>query len=88
MVDTPTPSDAPEPTPLEKFRATVEAYLTRTGIAPATFGLLVCKDQSFVFDLLRDHREPRFSTIEKVEAFMRAHPEGITVKAAQQATGT
>jgi hypothetical protein len=63
------------PTPVEEFHARVEAYLEATGMSAARLGLVVCKDASFVFDL-RAGREPRFSTIEKVDAFMREHPNG------------
>jgi homoserine dehydrogenase len=75
------------PTLLNKFRGAVEAYLEQTGMSPTRFGMLACRDQSFVFDL-RDGREPRFSTIEKVEGFMREHPGGETEKPAACAAGS
>jgi hypothetical protein len=67
---------AERPTPIVEFCARVEAYLAHTGMAPARFGLLACRDQSFVFDLREGKREPRLSTIDKVDEFMTAHPNG------------
>jgi len=55
--------------PLDEFRAKVEEFISSTGMAPSTFGDKACKDFNFVADL-RDGREPRFSTISKVEDFM------------------
>lgn len=54
---------------LKTFKAEIEAFLTKHGMAPATFGSEACNDTAFVTDL-RDGREPRFSTIAKVRAFM------------------
>lgn len=58
---------------LDQFRADIETYLTVTGLTPTAFGSKAAGDPNFVFDL-RDGREPRFSTIEKVRAFMTAQP--------------
>ena len=55
---------------LTKFRSDVEAFLQRTAMAPSRFGLLACNDRAFVIDL-RAGREPRLSTIEKVNQFMQ-----------------
>jgi hypothetical protein len=76
-----------QPKPLEAFLARVENYLASTGMAPARFGELAVNDPCFVSDVLREGREPRFSTIEKVEAFMREHPNGEPEKPAA-VTGT
>jgi hypothetical protein len=67
------------PTPFEEFHARVEAYLKRTGMAAARFGLLACGDQNFVFDLREGRRDPRLSTVEKIDGFMRTHrtPDGM-----------
>jgi hypothetical protein len=66
---------AERPTALAEFHKRVEAYLSRTGMKPSLFGLLACKDQSFVSDL-GNGREPKLSTIERVDQFMRDHPDG------------
>lgn len=54
---------------LRKFLDDVEAYLTEADLTPTAFGNKAAGDPNFVFDL-RAGREPRFSTIEKVRAFM------------------
>ncbi len=54
---------------LDEFRHRVEDFLVRTSLAPSRFGLLACNDPAFVQDL-RAGREPRLSTIEKVDKFM------------------
>lgn len=54
---------------LQRFLADVEAHLVETGLTPTAFGTKAAGDPNFVFDL-RAGREPRFSTIEKVRAFM------------------
>lgn len=48
----------------------VDAFLARTGMAQAAFGDHACNDRSFVADLRSGTREPRLSTIEKVDRFM------------------
>ncbi len=54
---------------LKAFKAEIDAFLAKHDMAPATFGAEACNDTAFVTDL-RDGREPRFSTIAKVRAFM------------------
>jgi hypothetical protein len=61
--------------PITEFKSRVEAYLVRTRMSERRFGKFSCNDSSFVADL-RGGREPRFSTIEKVDAFMTDHPDG------------
>lgn len=53
-----------------EFIARIDAFLERTGMAQAAFGEMACKDRSFVADLKSGSREPRLSTIEKVEKWM------------------
>ena len=66
---------SPRLTPLEEFHSRVEDYLKRTGLAASSFGQLAVNDSSFVEDL-RAGREPRFSTIGRVDQFMTEHPDG------------
>jgi hypothetical protein len=68
------------PIPIREFHERVEAYLARTGITPSRFGLMACRDQSFVFDLREGKREPRHSTIDLVDRFMAEHPNGSAPK--------
>lgn len=53
----------------ETLLAEIEGYLTRTGMKPTAFGQAVAGDPSFVFEL-REGREPRAGTIDKVRNFM------------------
>ena len=55
---------------LEAFKSEVEAFLAEARIAPSRFGTAACGDSAFVIDL-RNGREPRFSTIERVRSYMR-----------------
>lgn len=61
-------------TTLDAFKSRIEQFLLDWGMAERTFGLSACKDTAFVRDL-REGREPRQSTIEKVERFMREHEQ-------------
>lgn len=58
---------------LEQFRALVEKYLTEHSISPTAFGKRFAGDPLFVFQL-REGREPREATREKVLAGMSAAP--------------
>jgi hypothetical protein len=49
----------------------VEKFLRRNGTAPTRFGRNVVGDPRFVFDL-RNGRDPRPTTIERVRAYMEA----------------
>lgn len=60
-------------TTLEQFLHRIDAFLERTGMSQTAFGLAVCNDGSFVTDLRRGKREPRLSTIDRVEQFMSEH---------------
>lgn len=57
-------------TTLEQFLHKIDAFLERTGMSQTAFGLAVCNDGSFVTDLRSGKREPRISTIDRVERFM------------------
>lgn len=52
---------------LDRFREEVEAQIAREGITPTAFGRKYAADPLFVFQL-RDGREPRTATREKVLA--------------------
>ena len=49
----------------------VEKYLRRNGTAPTRFGRDALGDPRFVFDL-RNGRDPRPQTVERVLAFLEA----------------
>lgn len=55
---------------LDEFKARVEAFLIERRLSAREFGHRACKDASFVFDL-RDGREPRSSTMSKVDRWMQ-----------------
>lgn len=57
---------------LEKFKASVEAYLEKHGMTPTRFGREAANDPSFVFQL-REGRELRTATRERVVAYMKAN---------------
>ena len=63
------------------FRDTVQAFLERTGIAPARLGLEALGDPSFVLRLERG-REPRFATADRVLAFIGEPTLGDTFRGA------
>jgi hypothetical protein len=52
----------------------VEKYLRATRTPPTRFGREVLGDSRFVFDL-RDGREPRYATVERVLAFLSAREQ-------------
>lgn len=56
---------------LEKFKQRVEKHIKKHALTPTKFGVLFAGDPNFVFSL-REGREPRTSTREKVEAAMTA----------------
>ena len=49
----------------------VEKYLRRNGTSPTRFGRDALGDPRFVFDL-RNGRERRFETVERVRAYLEA----------------
>lgn len=53
----------------------VERYLRRNGMAPTTFGRLAVRDPRFVFDL-RNGREPRPGTVDRVVRYLDARERG------------
>jgi homoserine dehydrogenase len=54
---------------LDQFKTTVEDFLSKTGMTATAFGRRFAGDPLFVFQL-RDGREPREATREKVLAAM------------------
>lgn len=64
----------------EALRAEIERYLLITGMKPTRFGMEAARDPRFVFDL-RDGREPRRATMQRVVEFM-SRPLGEKGKAA------
>ncbi len=52
----------------------IEVFLRRTGMPATRFGRLAARDPRFVFDL-RDGREPRARTAERIEHFMNLYRE-------------
>lgn len=59
-------------TPAE-FCQAVEGYLQASGLSPSTFGTKAAGDPNFVFNL-RGGREPRSSTVDKIERYMHDNP--------------
>lgn len=55
--------------PAKTLLTEVERFLDLTGTPPTTFGLQAMKDPMFVWHL-RQGREPRFGTIQKVKEFI------------------
>ena len=53
----------------------IEVFLRRTGMPATKFGRLAAHDPRFVLDL-RNGREPRCRTQERVEHFMNDYREG------------
>lgn len=49
----------------------IESYLKQTNTPPARFGREAVGDPRFVFDL-RNGREPRIATVQRVDSFMEA----------------
>ena len=58
-------------TPSEALLADIDAFLSRSGMAPSAFGAASMGDPNLVTDL-RAGREPRFSTTQRVLAFIEA----------------
>ena len=50
----------------------IEAFCHRNGMAETTFGRRVVNDNSFVRDL-RNGRDVKLSTVQRVQAWMAAH---------------
>ena len=50
----------------------IESYMRVTRTPPTRFGRDALGDPNFVFNL-RDGREPRSSTVQRVEAYLMAH---------------
>jgi len=67
-----------------RFRHAVEAFLQRTGTAPARLGTDALGDPSFVLRLMRG-REPRLDTADRVLAFIGEAPLGSVFRAEVEA---
>lgn len=52
----------------------IEVFLRATRMPPARFGRLAARDPRLVFDL-RNGREPRLTTVQRVEHFMNTYRE-------------
>jgi len=50
---------------IESFKAKVEAFLAQASMTPTQFGKRFARDPVFVFQL-REGREPRFQTRQKI----------------------
>lgn len=62
-------------TDLERFRKTVERFISEKGISPTRFGREYAADPGFVFQL-REGREPRSDTRAKVLAAISPRTSG------------
>jgi hypothetical protein len=69
-----------QPKALTAFIRRVEAYLRHTGMQAANFGKASVNDPNFVLDLRAGKRQPRLSTMERVDQFMRDNPDGPAPK--------
>jgi tRNA-dihydrouridine synthase len=56
--------------------ARVRRYLAQTGMAQTMFGRAAVNDPRLVEDLMNG-RQPRPRTIERIDAFIATHPEGV-----------
>ena len=61
-------------TELERFRETVEHFITANGLTPTNFGKEFAGDPVFVFQL-RNGREPRSETRRRILDAMASSPE-------------
>lgn len=61
-------------TEIEAFRKAVEDFIETSGITPTRFGVAYANDPRFVF-MLREGREPRTETRQRILAAMQAQPE-------------
>lgn len=57
---------------IEAFKAKIEDFLTAHDMNPTQFGKLFANDPLFVFQI-RDGREPRSQTRQKIASAMDAH---------------
>ena len=69
---------------LDKFKARVERFLRRTGMAPGCFGREAMSDPTFVFDL-RNGKSPRPQTMDRAELYMRHYNKSDAAPAAVHA---
>ena len=72
-------------TPKQLLRR-VDSWLARTGTSASRLGREVSNDPSLIDDM-RNGREPRRATIDKLLRFMRDNPEGADEEEALSATG-
>jgi hypothetical protein len=57
---------------IKDLLAEIDAYSALRGLSPTQFGKVSLNDEGFVHDLRRG-RNPRFATLDRVRAFMRAN---------------
>lgn len=65
---------------IKTFKQSVEAFLTTHGWSPTRFGRVLAGDPQFVFDL-REGREPRSDTRQRIVAGMAEHAEQAELEA-------
>jgi hypothetical protein len=63
--------------PRQILLSEINQFLEKRGMPPTVFGWEAIRDPNFVRSL-RDGREPRFSTVERVLDFIKAHEESVT----------
>lgn len=63
-------------TEIDAFRDTVERFITEKEMTPTQFGKQFAGDPLFVFQL-RDGREPRTQTRQRILGAMKAVPSGV-----------
>lgn len=69
---------------LEKFRASVEAFLVQTEMKPSAFGRAAVNDSRFVTHL-REGAVPTLGRMDKVREYMRVYSDGMAERAAKVA---
>lgn len=69
---------------LDKFKARIERFLKRTGMAPGCFGREAMGDPTFVFDL-RNGKSPRPQTMDRAELYIDQFKSRASSEASLQA---
>jgi hypothetical protein len=59
----------------EEFLAEIEAFLSRTGMAPSTLGLRAVNNGKLVAQVRADDRSITLKTVDRVRAFMATHDD-------------
>lgn len=63
-------------TEIDAFKAKVESFIAEQAMTPTQFGKQFAGDPLFVFQL-RDGREPRTQTRQRILAAMEVYPAGV-----------